>query len=76
MATRLLAALVFSLMSSSVFSMEVSGINIPDADQQLVLNGAGLRKVVFFRVYAIGLYLPEKKASPADAIGTRAPSAC
>ena len=70
MATRALAVLVLSLIYSNVFSMEVAGIQIPDADQQLVLNGAGLRKVVFFRVYAIGLYLPEKKASPADAIGT------
>ena len=70
MATRALAVLVLSLIYSNVFSMEVAGIQIPDADQQLVLNGAGLRKVVFFRVYAIGLYLPEKKASPPDAIGT------
>ena len=31
----------------------------------LVLNGAGLRKRVFFQVYAIGLYLPQKSASPA-----------
>ena len=69
MVTRAIAVLFLCLLSSPVFPMEVAGVQIPDADQQLVLNGAGLRKVVFFRVYAIGLYLPEKKASTADAIG-------
>jgi len=54
-------------------SAEVAGVNIPDADQQLVLNGAGLRKRAFFQVYAIGLYLPEKKAAAADAIGAAGP---
>jgi hypothetical protein len=54
-------------------SAEVAGIKIPDTDQQLVLNGAGLRKRAFFQVYAIGLYLPEKKAVAADAIGAGGP---
>lgn len=27
--------------------------------EELVLNGAGMRKVVFFKVYAAGLYLPK-----------------
>jgi hypothetical protein len=53
----------------SSFGAEVAGVKIPDTDQQLVLNGAGLRKRAFFDVYAIGLYLPEKKATAADAIG-------
>ena len=29
------------------------------AKEELVLNGAGLRKVVFFKVYAAGLYIPK-----------------
>ena len=51
------------------FGADVAGVKIPDADQQLLLNGAGLRTRVFFQIYAIGLYLPEKKAVAADAIG-------
>ena len=38
-----------------------------------MLNGAGLRKRAFFQVYVIGLYLPEKKAAAADAIGAAGP---
>ena len=32
--------------------------------QALVLNGAGLRTRAFFKVYAAGLYVPEKSNSP------------
>jgi hypothetical protein len=61
--------LLLFLMASSVLAAEVEGVKIPDEDQKLVLNGAGLRKRAFFQVYVIGLYLPEKKAAAADAIG-------
>ncbi len=57
----------------SAGAAEVAGVRIPDEDQKLVLNGAGLRKRAFFQVYVIGLYLPEKKAAAADAIGTAGP---
>jgi hypothetical protein len=36
-----------------------------------VINGAGLRKRAFFKVYAIGLYLPQKAAGAADAINAK-----
>ena len=43
---------------------EVNGIKFPDtvkvAGKELVLNGAGVRTKVIFKVYAGGLYLPEK----------------
>jgi len=43
---------------------EVAGVRLEDKTQvesrELVLNGAGLRKRLFFNVYVIGLYLPEK----------------
>jgi len=55
------------------FAAEVAGVKLEDRDRvanaDLILNGAGLRKRAFFQVYAIGLYLPEKKALAADAIG-------
>ena len=57
------------LIAFPCLAAEVAGIKIPDEDQKLILNGAGLRKRAFFQVYVIGLYLPEKKAVAADAIG-------
>jgi hypothetical protein len=61
------------LVVSSALAAEVAGVKIPDEDQKLVLNGAGLRKRAFFQVYAIGLYLPEKKTSAADAVNSPGP---
>ena len=70
MAFRVLLLLILALPA---FGAEVAGVKIPDEDQKLQLNGAGLRKRAFFQVYAIGLYLPEKKASAADAIAAAGP---
>lgn len=51
---------------------EVAGVKFEDRTRvgsaDLMLNGAGLRKRAFFQVYAIGLYLGEKKPAAADAI--------
>jgi hypothetical protein len=59
------------------FGADVAGVKIEDKDKlsntELTLNGAGLRKRAFFQVYAIGLYLPEKKSSAADAIAAPGP---
>ena len=52
MAIRILLLL---LLSCSAFAAEVAGVKLPDTDQQLVLNGAGLRKRAFFEVYALSL---------------------
>ena len=69
MDTRILRLLVCLLAAFPAFAAEVAGVRLADTEQQLILNGAGLRKRAFFQVYAIGLYLAEKKAAPADAIG-------
>ena len=73
MATRALTVLFLLLTCLPVFALEVAGMKIPDTDQQLVLNGAGLRKRAFFQVYVIGLYLTEKKTAAADAVGAAGP---
>ena len=56
---------------------EVAGIKLEDKDRvanaELTLNGAGLRKRAFFQVYAIGLYLPEKRTAAGEAIGAAGP---
>jgi hypothetical protein len=67
MVTRVLLSF---LIVFSAFGAEVAGIKLPDEEQKLVLNGAGLRKRAFFQVYVIGLYLPEKKTAAAEVIGS------
>ena len=66
MAFRLLLLLA---LACPAWGAEVAGVKIDDrtrvGSSELVLNGAGLRKRVFFQVYAIGLYLPGKTADAA-----------
>jgi hypothetical protein len=60
------------LLCVPAFAAEVGGIRIDDStrlgDAPLALNGAGVRKLVFFNVYAMGLYLPKKTSVAAEAI--------
>ena len=48
----------------------VDGVNYEDRlslkSEQLVLNGAGLRKILFVKVYSAGLYLPQATQSQDD----------
>ena len=50
--------------ASSVAAKDIGGVNLPDSltagKNQLLLNGAGLRKKLFVKVYAGGLYLTQK----------------
>lgn len=54
---------------------EVAGVKLEDQIQpgNLVLNGAGLRKRLFFQVYAIGLYLPKRTTDAEEAITSSGP---
>jgi len=63
------------ILSSSVLAAEVAGVKLEEQIQpgNLVLNGAGLRKRLFFQVYAIGLYLPKKTSSAEEAIASPGP---
>jgi hypothetical protein len=63
------------LFSSSVLGAEISGVKLEDQIQpgNLLLNGAGLRKRLFFQVYAIGLYLPKKTGNAEAAIAAAGP---
>lgn len=58
-------------------AMEVGGIKLEDtikvANQELKLNGAGLRTWAVFKVYAAGLYLPEKKKTVPDIAALNGP---
>ena len=66
MVSRLRAFALAALLLPGVLSAaEVAGVKIDDtarvADAELSLTGAGLRRRAFFQVYAIGLYVQDRK---------------
>jgi len=69
-----LLALAFALPA---LAATVAGVNMEDtasvAGQTLTLNGAGLRKKFFIKVYVGGLYLPAKQSSAATILATDGP---
>lgn len=76
--TALMTAAALTLGSlSSAQAVEVQGMKIEDTatvgGKTLVLNGAGARIKAVFKVYAIGLYLTEKKSTPADVLALSGP---
>ncbi len=56
---------------------EIEGVRVDErvtlGAAELRLNGAGVRKRVFFKVYVGALYLTEKKSGAADAIALKGP---
>ena len=60
--------LLFWLATFAVQAAEVAGVKLEDkasvAGTELALKGAGLRKRLVFQVYAIGLYVADRKADP------------
>jgi len=56
----------------SLYSLKIGGIQLPDETDKyganLQLNGAGLRKKVVIKVYAGGLYLPQKNSNAHEVI--------
>jgi hypothetical protein len=59
---------LLSVLAFPAWGAEVAGVRIDDkarvGGSELSLTGAGLRKRVFFQVYAIGLYVQDRKADP------------
>jgi hypothetical protein len=74
---RWILAIAFSLGTVAGMAAEVEGIAFPDkakiAETELSLNGAGLRSKLFFKVYAAGLYVAEKKHSADEALMLKGP---
>ena len=56
---------------------DVGGIKVEDkatvGGQELVLNGAGVRTRLLFKVYVGALYLPQKTSNVADIVGKNQP---
>lgn len=75
-------ALLFSIavfFSFTAWSLEISGVHIPgqlNEGQQdmLVLNGAGIRKKLFFKIYVAALYLKSKSRDASQIINADEPS--
>jgi hypothetical protein len=72
------AVLLASAAGQNAFAAtEVAGVKFEDTanvgGQPLKLNGAGIRTKVIFKVYALGLYLPEKKTSTAEVLASQGP---
>lgn len=65
------AAAALSL-ATQVGAAEVGGVKLDDtarvANQELKLNGAGIRYKAIFKVYVAGLYLAEKKSTVQDVL--------
>jgi len=61
---RLAVVACLALLATPACALEVSGIKLDDktslAGQELVLNGAGVRTRVLFKVYVASLYLPQR----------------
>ena len=72
MAFRVFIAL---LLAFPAWAVEVAGVRIDDrtqvANTDLALAGAGVRKRLFFQVYAIGLYVRDPKADPLSQPGPK-----
>ncbi|MEO8343862.1 MAG: chalcone isomerase family protein, partial [Gallionella sp.] len=62
---RIFVLLCCLFLSWNVNALEVSGVQLADSahlgTSDLVLNGAGLRTKLFFKVYVAALYLTQKQ---------------
>lgn len=76
---RWIAAIVLAAASlcAGAQPSEIEGVKFEPAaqvgGQALSLNGVGLRTRVFFKVYAAGLYVPQKANSAAALLGQKGP---
>ena len=68
-------ALAFGPLAA--LALDVAGVRFADQVQvggkPLVLNGAGVRHKAVFKVYAAGLYAPQKTSSPEELLSTASP---
>lgn len=71
------AALAVAFTQPACATVDVSGVKFEDtakvAGKDLKLNGAGMRTKFIVKVYAAGLYLPEKKSSVPEILKMEGP---
>jgi hypothetical protein len=72
--------LLLLLPALEVYALEMEGVELKEEvvlgglDSPLVLNGAGIRKKLFFKVYLGSLYLPQRQSSAQDIIASDKPT--
>lgn len=73
----LAAACIAATFSLPTYAREVAGVKFDESanvsGKDLVLNGAGVRTKVIFKVYAAGLYLADKKTTVPDVLASVGP---
>jgi hypothetical protein len=76
-AIRCIAGLALAVGLGAAQAIEVGGLKFDDtakvAGKDLKVNGAGIRTRVIIKVYALVLYLPEKKDTPAGVFESAGP---
>ena len=76
---RMMLALYSAVALTGASAAEVGGVKLEDklrltpSGPELVLNGAGIRTRVFFKVYVGALYLPEKKPAAGEVLALAGP---
>jgi len=74
---KLILAATLALAAIPAGAATLAGVKIADTasvnNQNLVLNGAGLRKKLFIKVYTGALYLPSKQSNAAAILAADAP---
>lgn len=77
MRSRIAPLLLTLAVSTVALAATISGVNMEDKvtvnGQTLVLNGAGLRKKFFIKVYVGGLYVPTKNGNAAAIMASDSP---
>ena len=65
------------MLTQNGFALDLAGVTIPEVvrvnNQDLKLNGAGIRYKALFKVYTAALYLPEKKNTVSDVLTSAGP---
>lgn len=73
------ATLAGLLLAPAALALDVSGVRVDEkirlANQDLVLNGSGIRYAAagFVRVYVASLYVPQKRSTSADIVALQGP---
>ena len=79
LASLIIAAAIATVAATAPLAnaAEVAGVKVDEtartATTDLVLNGAGLRKKLFFKVYVAALYVPRKTGNTGEILDSREP---
>ena len=70
-----LFAVCLLLCATATFALELAGVTFDErvrlGPSEVVVNGAGMRKMAIFKVYAMALYLPETQGEAAATLALK-----